>query len=121
MGRRRQSIYGRASSPDKRSTDRFGGFTKTPRDAPPMPSPPASSSNIPASPQREDRRASFQGESPSKAARRGSKDTPNGENIGPAAGRSASPTPVNGSGFGEIQSTQEAPPNPSVMVTGEVR
>ncbi|KAI9783938.1 MAG: hypothetical protein M1839_002883 [Geoglossum umbratile] len=119
MGRRRQSIYGRASSPDKRSTDRFGGFTRTPRDAPPMPSPPTSSSNLPASPQRENRRASFQGESPSKGARRGSKDTPNGENIGPAAGRSASPTPVNGSGFDEIQSTPEAPSNPSVMVTGE--
>jgi hypothetical protein len=87
-----------------------------------MPSPPASSSNLPSSPQRENRRTSLHGESPSlKAARRGSKDTPNGENIGPSAGRSASPTPVNGSGFDEVQSVKETPPHPSVMVTGEVR
>ncbi|KAH0558508.1 hypothetical protein GP486_004835 [Trichoglossum hirsutum] len=82
-----------------------------------MPSPPASSSNLPSSPQRENKRASLHDESPPlKVARRGSKDAPNGENIGPSAGRSTSPTPVNGSGFGEAQSNKETP---SVMVTGE--
>ncbi|KAI9852913.1 MAG: hypothetical protein M1838_003707 [Thelocarpon superellum] len=53
IGKRRQSTYGRAPSPGRRSTKLFGGFGRADRDVPPLPLPEESTPSLTSTSRRE--------------------------------------------------------------------
>ncbi|KAI9815627.1 MAG: hypothetical protein M1832_005258 [Thelocarpon impressellum] len=128
IGKRRQSIYGRAPSPGKRSTDLFGAFGRGSQDVPPLPSPGASVPNLTSSPSREPRAAlSRIDSSPSAQRSRGrrSRDQTNGDTVehlqSAAITNPQSPQELNGSGIGDVPPLQQDVAGTPFNVPGAAR